>query len=65
MYKATVDEMTGARTAPNGEAIEAIAVHPHHLPDLVRLLTEVLPELAGELARLAAHRAKVPSDFDA
>ena len=65
MYQAIVDEVTGAMAAPNGEAIEAIAVHPNHLPDLVRLLAEVPPELAGELARLAAHRATVPRDFDA
>jgi hypothetical protein len=65
MYEATVDEVTGAMTASTGEAIEAIAVHPHHLPDLVRLLAEVPPALAGELARLAKHRATVPGDFDA
>lgn len=57
-YRAIVnsDTMT-MRNARTCELLDAVAVIPTHAPDLAALVQMVPPDLAAELARLAAMRA--------
>lgn len=58
LYEALVNsdtlEMLSKETR---EPLDAIAVIPNNAPDLAALVAQVPPELAWELARLAAWRA--------
>lgn len=68
-YNAVIDNETLVIVnSSTQEPSEAIAVIPHHMPDLEALVQQVPVELAGELARLAAWRslglaAPVPTSF--
>ncbi|MGR4877274.1 hypothetical protein [Pseudoxanthomonas sp. LARHCG66] len=68
-YSALIDSETLVITdSKTQETAEAIAVIPHHMPDLEAFVMHVPVEMAGELARMAAWRslgqaAPAPGDF--
>ncbi|PNS09578.1 hypothetical protein [Solilutibacter silvestris] len=57
-YEAKIDEATGAMfNRETGERLDAIAVIPTHAPDLQALVDMLTPEVADDLAWMAARRA--------
>jgi hypothetical protein len=40
-----------------GEQLDALAVIPNHMPDLEKLVAEMSPDIAWQLARMADARA--------
>lgn len=71
LYDATIDNETLAiYDRHTGEKLNAVAVIPDYPVDLVALANMVPPQMAGELARIAAWRAlgkkaPPPPHFDA
>jgi len=57
-YEAIVDSRTLAmQDARTGEALDAVAVIPDHLPDLAKLVAAMSPDIAAELTKMAESRA--------